>query len=145
MWWFKRQSGSAGSAPERLGSLESVLMERLWFLGETSVRDLHDEFASRLAYTTIMTTVDRLYKKGLLRRRKAGKAYLYVPAFDQRQYRERLAQHWIGMALRHGSHSQAVLSSFVDAVSERDQQMLDRLDRLVKAKRRARRRLEPNP
>jgi predicted transcriptional regulator len=143
MWWFKRQNGSAGSAPERLGSLESEVMERLWFLGEASVRDLHGEFAPRLAYTTIMTTLDRLYKKGLLTRRKAGKAYMYVAAFDQMQYRERLAQHWIGMALRHGSHSHAVLSSFVDAVSRRDQQMLDRLDRLVKAKRRALRREEP--
>ena len=127
---------------ERLGSLESKLMERLWSLGETSVRDLHGEFASRLAYTTVMTTLDRLYKKGLLTRRKEGKAYMYVPAFDQKQYQERLAQHWIGMALTHGSHSQAVLSSFVDAVSESDQQMLDRLDHLVKAKQRARRRQE---
>lgn len=128
---------------ERLGSLESKLMERIWSLGETSVRDLHDEYAPRLAYTTVMTTLDRLYKKGLLTRRKAGKAYVYVPAFEQRQYQERLAQHWIGMALSHGSHTHAVLSSFVDAVSENDQQMLDRLDGLVKAKQRARRRLEP--
>jgi predicted transcriptional regulator len=144
MWWFKRQNGS-GSAPERLGSLESELMERLWFLGETSVRDLHGEFAPRLAYTTVMTTLDRLYKKGLLTRRKAGKAYLYVAAFDQKQYRERLAQHWIGMALTHSSHSHAVLSSFVDAVTRRDQQMLDGLDRLVKAKRRALRRKDLGP
>jgi len=127
---------------ERLGSLESKLMERLWSMGEISVRDLHVEFAPRLAYTTVMTTLDRLYKKGLLTRRKEGKAYMYVPAFDQKQYQERLAQHWIGMALTHSSHSQAVLSSFVDAVSESDQQMLDRLDHLVKAKQRARRRQE---
>lgn|SRR5215471_2139989 len=143
MWWFKRQSGRPGAALEQLGSLESALMERIWLLGETSVRDLHCEFASQLAYTTVMTTLDRLYKKGLLTRRKAGKAYLYEPAFDQRQYRERLARHWIGLALRDGSHSQAVLSSFVDAVSQSDHQMLDRLDRLVKAKQRARRREEP--
>ena len=127
---------------ERLGSLETKLMERLWSLGETSVRDLHCEFAPRLAYTTVMTTLDRLYKKGLLTRRKEGKAYMYVPAFEQKQYQDRLAQHWIGMALTHSSHSQAVLSSFVDAVSESDQQMLDRLDHLVKAKQRARRRQE---
>src|SRR5215471_4813351 len=145
MWWFKRQRGSTGPAVERLGSLESKLMERIWSLGETSVRDLHDEYAPRLAYTTVMTTLDRLYKKGLLTRRKTGKAYVYVPAFDQRQYRDQLAQHWIGMALTHGSHSQVVLSSFVDAVSETDQEMLDRLNRLVQAKQRARRRLETKP
>jgi predicted transcriptional regulator len=140
MWWFKRQSGNDGL--EKLGSLESALMERLWFLGEASVRDLHGEFSFRLAYTTVMTTLDRLYKKGLLTRRKAGKAFMYAPAFDQKQYQERLAQHWIAMAVRHGSHSHAVLSSFVDAVSESDQKMLERLDRLVKAKQRALRRQE---
>lgn len=145
MWWFKRQSGSAGPALEQLGHLESELMERLWFLGETSVRDLQGEFASRLAYTTVMTTLDRLYKKGMLQRRKVGKAYLYVPALDQPQYRERLAQHLIGMALGEGHHKHAVLSSFVDAVSESDQQMLDRLDLLIKAKQRALRRQEFEP
>src|SRR5262249_7325268 len=145
MWWFKRQSGSAGHALEQLGHLESELMERLWFLGETSVRDLHGEFASRLAYTTVMTTLDRLYKKGMLQRRKVGKAYLYVPALNQQQYRERLAQHLIGMALGDGDHKHAVLSSFVDAVSESDQQMLDRLDLLIKAKQRALRQQESEP
>src|SRR5262249_41358574 len=65
MWWLKRQSGRAEPALERLGSLESELMEHIWPLeaDEVSVRDLHSKFAARLAYTTIMTTLDRLYKK----------------------------------------------------------------------------------
>jgi predicted transcriptional regulator len=145
MWWFKRQSGSAGSeapALERLGSLESELMEQIWPLEEVSVRDLHSKLAPRLAYTTIMTTLDRLYKKGLLCRRKAGKAYVYFPALSEKEYQGRLTEHFIGLALNGGKSGQAVLSSFVDAVTEADEEMLDRLDLLVKAKQRILRRTE---
>ena len=145
MWWFKRQPGSAGSeapALERLGSLESELMEQIWLLEEVSVRDLHSKLAPRLAYTTIMTTLDRLYKKGLLCRRKVGKAYVYSPALSEREYQGRLTDHFIGLALNGGKFGHAVLSSFVNAVTETDEEMLDRLDLLVKAKQRILRRTE---
>jgi predicted transcriptional regulator len=148
MWWFKRQNGRAEPALERLGSLESELMEHIWPLDDEdgiSVRDLHSKFAVRLAYTTIMTTLDRLYKKGLLRRRKVGKAYFYAPALSEAEYREQVTEHFIGLALNHGKYGHAVLSSFVDVVTETDEEMLDRLDRLVRAKRRALRRTEPEP
>jgi predicted transcriptional regulator len=145
MWWFKLQPGSAGNealALEQLGSLESELMEQIWPLEEVSVRDLHSKLAPRLAYTTIMTTLDRLYKKGLLCRRKVGKAYVYFPALSEKEYQGRLTEHFIGLALNGGKFSPAVLSSFVNAVTETDQEMLDRLDRLVKAKQRILRRTE---
>jgi predicted transcriptional regulator len=141
MWWFKQQRGGKSDL-EALGSLEGELMERVWLRGETSVRDLHREFASRLAYTTIMTTLDRLYKKGLLTRRRDGKAYLYEARLTEEEYRGRVAQHLINLALHDGKHGNVVLSSFVDVVSEADQHLLQRLDQLVKAKRRALRRPE---
>jgi predicted transcriptional regulator len=137
--WLKRQRG----IPERLeqlGSLESELMERIWARGEISVRDLHAELAPRLAYTTIMTTLDRLFKKGLLERRKLGKAFYYTARLSEKEYHERLTQHLFGMVLHDGRNSNVVLSGFVDAVSDTDREMLDRLDQLVKAKRRALRR-----
>lgn len=140
--WLKRQLGKAGASLGQLGSLESVLMERMWHRGEISVRELHAEFAPRLAYTTVMTTMDRLYKKGLLKRRKVGKAYIYIPALTEQEYQEQLTHHLLGMVLNEDRNSEAVLSHFVDAVSETDEQMLERLDQLVKAKRRALRRPE---
>jgi predicted transcriptional regulator len=142
MWWFKQQNGSRKSALEPLGSLESELMERIWLLPETSVRDLHCEFSSRLAYTTVMTTLDRLYKKGLLARRRVGKAYVYAAKLTEKEYRARAAQHLINLAWHDGKHRNAVLSCFVDVVSEADGQMLQELDHLIKAKRRAQRRQE---
>jgi len=138
--WLKRQTGIPEASLEQLGSLESQLMERIWARGEISVRDLHAELASRLAYTTIMTTLDRLFKKGLLDRRKVGKAFYYKARLNENEYHERLTQHLIGMVLQDGRNSNVVLSGFVDAVSGKDEQMLDKLDQLVKAKKRALRR-----
>jgi predicted transcriptional regulator len=135
--WLKRQPGIPEGGLEQLGSLESELMERIWARGESSVGDLHAELAGRLAYTTIMTTADRLYKKGVLDRRKVGKAFLYVARFSEKEYHERLAQHLFGMVLHDGKNSNVVLSGFVDAVTEADRKMLEKLDALVKAKRRA--------
>jgi predicted transcriptional regulator len=140
--WLKRDFGAKPAALDQLGKLETEMMERIWARGEISVRDLHEEFSTRLAYTTIMTTLDRLFKKGLLQRRKVGKAFLYVAAFTEKEYQERVAEHLFGMVLNEGAHNQAVLSSFVDVVGQRDKEMLDHLEQLVKAKRRALRREE---
>ena len=140
--WLKKQLGAHEVSLGQLGSLESELMERIWRRGEISVREVHGEFATRLAYTTVMTTMDRLYKKGLLQRRKVGKAYYYIPALTLQEYQERLTHHLFGMVLNNGANSGTVLSHFVDAVSETDEEMLDRLEQLVKAKRRALRRQE---
>jgi len=140
--WLKRQNGSPKSALAQLGKLESEVMERIWARGEISVRELHLDLASRLAYTTVMTTLDRLYKKGLLQRRKVGKAFYYAPAMTQEDYHRTLTQHLVGMVLEDGADKNVVLSSFVNAVSEADLKLLDDLDQLLKAKRRALRRRE---
>lgn len=140
--WLKRQSGSPKSALAQLGKLESEVMERIWARGEISVRELHLELAARLAYTTVMTTLDRLYKKGLLQRRKVGKAFYYAPAMTQEDYHRTLTRHLVGMVLEDGADKNVVLSSFVNAVSEADLKLLDDLDQLLKAKRRALRRRE---
>src|SRR5687768_15185877 len=66
-------------ALDGLGTLERAVMEAIWRRGmETSVRDLHEDFGRKLAYTTLMTTADRLFKKGLLSRRRQGKAFIYA-------------------------------------------------------------------
>jgi BlaI family transcriptional regulator, penicillinase repressor len=54
-------------------------MNTLWPLGEATVRDIRDRLAQRRprAYTTIMTIMDRLARKGVVERRKSGRAYVY--------------------------------------------------------------------
>jgi predicted transcriptional regulator len=140
--WLKRHFGKKKASLEQLGELETELMERAWAHQEISVRGLHQEMGKRLAYTTLMTTLDRLYKKGLLHRRKEGKAYFYSPVLTEQQYQESLTQHFFGMVLNDRKNSGAVLSRFVEAVGETDQRMLEELDEIVKAKRRDLRRRE---
>lgn len=132
------------SAPSDLGPLESEVMEQMWREDqprrEASVREIYLIFNKRLAYTTLMTTLDRLYKKGLLERRKAGRAFLYSPRLTQAQYQSGIARSAIESLLDRqsadASPTRPVLSCIVDAVSERDRSLLDELDRLVKEKRR---------
>jgi predicted transcriptional regulator len=140
--WLKKHFGRQKTSLEQLGRLETELMERAWARGQISVRDLHQEVGGRLAYTTVMTTMDRLYKKGLLHRRKHGKAYIYSPALSEHEYQESLTQHFFGMMLSDCDNSNAVLSRFVDAVTEADSKMLNELEQIVKAKRRNLRRGE---
>jgi BlaI family transcriptional regulator, penicillinase repressor len=62
-----------------LAPLELDCMNTLWPLGEATVRDIRDRLAERRprAYTTIMTIMDRLARKGVVERRKSGRAYIY--------------------------------------------------------------------
>lgn len=64
-----------------LAPLELDCMNTLWPIGEGTVREIRDRLASRRprAYTTIMTIMDRLARKGIVERRKSGRAYVYRP------------------------------------------------------------------
>jgi len=121
---------------EQLGKLESELMELIWHRGEVSVRDLHAELMPRLAYTTVMTTLDRLFKKGILKRRLVNRAFYYSARTNRNDYQDQLTRHLLGIAADEAGSQRLVLSSFVDYVSESDLKLLDELDELIKAKRR---------
>jgi len=128
-------------APE-LGPLEREVMELVWrnyeSNSETSVRDAHLAFAERLAYTTLMTTLDRLHKKGLLERRKDGRAFIYSPRVSPQEFERSIARDVIDTLLGRGADGvEPVLACIVDAVGEHDRALLDELDRLIEEKRRA--------
>jgi predicted transcriptional regulator len=113
-------------------------MDELWRRPEGAcVRDVQAAFSGTLAYTTLMTTLDRLHRKGVLDRRKAGRAYVYTPRWSREELERGLASDLIGSLLDGDAEAaQPVLSCIVDAVGERDRLLLDELDRLVKEKRR---------
>ena len=116
-----------------LGKLEREVMEEIWRRGETNVREVHFAFGKRAAYTTLMTTLDRLHKKGLLDRRKEGRAFYYRPRVSPEEFKTGVAKGMIDGLLGHGA--EPVLACIVEAVSEHDRKLLDELDRLVKEKR----------
>jgi predicted transcriptional regulator len=67
-----------------LGPLEIAVMERLWEQSESTVREVVDHMGRPLAYTTVLTTLSRLYEKGLVERRRPAKAFLYSARAEMR-------------------------------------------------------------
>jgi len=120
-----------------LGRLERQVLEETWRRRDISVRDVFVAFEEKVAYTTLMTTLDRLHKKGLLSRRKEGRAFLYSPLVTAEELEQGIREDVIDGLLGLGSASvEPVLACIVDAVSERDRESLDELDRLIRKKRR---------
>jgi predicted transcriptional regulator len=77
-----------------LGPLESDVMAALWSRGEATVREVHDVLRAKrpIAYTTVMTTMDRLHRKKLLVRTREGNAYRYGPKLDRGGWLQRWAR-----------------------------------------------------
>ena len=116
------------------GTLELRVLEALWRRGaEAAVRDIVDDFP-HAAYTTLMTTMERLYRKGVLARRKDGRAFLYQPVNTREEMESGLMASALQPLLQRGS-AQPVLSCLVDEVSRHDKRLLDELERLVREKR----------
>lgn len=103
----------------RLGRLERRVMDVAWRSEKPlSVHDVHEALDRVVAYTTAMTTLDRLFKKGLLSREQSGRAYLYRP---------RMPRHQLAVQL---------VSNLVEEIGEQDAALLDELERFVEEKRR---------
>jgi predicted transcriptional regulator len=119
-----------------LGPLERRVLEAAWAAGRVTVRDVHTAVPSA-AYTTLMTTMDRLFKKGLLAREKEGRAFVYTAVATREELDRAVAADVIGALLsRDAAPTPMVLSNLVQAVGERDASLLDELERLVREKRR---------
>jgi predicted transcriptional regulator len=73
----------------QLGELEAVVMERLWTWDRpTTVRDVLADLQQQrtIAYTTVMTVMDNLHRKGHLTRVMVGRAYRYQPARSREEH-----------------------------------------------------------
>ena len=118
-----------------MGKLERETMDEVWRQKEVNVRAVEVALGERVAYTTIMTTLDRLYKKGFLDRRKEGRAFFYTPRFTLNELERGMAEDVMDSLLGVGtSQIEPVLACIVDAVSDHDRDLLDELARLVQAK-----------
>ena len=127
-------SGSDSGTP--LGPLERQLLQALWSRGSATVRELVSDGVITQAYTTVMTTLDRLYKKQLLDRVAEGRAFRYSPRQTAEELRRVAAVQGIRQLLGSSDASSLPLSYLVEAVSAHDAQLLDELQLLVERKRR---------
>jgi predicted transcriptional regulator len=118
-----------------LGELETTVMELLWkHPGQTVTEVERSLLRSReIAHTTVLTTLDRLHRKGYLTRAKRGKAFVYSPRLSRDEFERGMAEEVLGTLLGH--FSTPALSAFVDLVGE-DPGTLDRLEAMIKEKRR---------
>ena len=122
----------------KLGPLEQQLLEDLWKCKSATVRELLDGSDLRLAYTTVMTTLDRLYKKQLLNRVAEGRAFRYSPRHTAEELEKAAAGETIRQLLSSSSAASLPLSYLVEAVSEHDASLLDELQQLLDQKRQER-------
>jgi predicted transcriptional regulator len=105
------------------GELEAVIMDRVWeHTGPVTVRELHDELSAErvIAYTTVMSTMDNLHRKGWLNRVKEGKAYRYSPSASRAEYSARLMRE----ALADGGDTEMVLSHFLAQIDGEESEAL---------------------
>ena len=130
------------TSSSQLGPLEERLLETLWKRGSATVRDLVEGDCQDLAYTTVMTTLDRLFKKKLLARQPEGRAFCYVPRLSREDMHRQVAGEAFRQWMDASPASSLPLSYLVEIVTERDAQLLDELRQVVEAKRRELRRGE---
>jgi len=111
-------------------------MDILWSSGESAVRDVAGKLDRPLAYTTVMTTLDRLYKKGLLDRRKHERAFLYAPRISRIEWQRKRAGDFMAGFLAGPTPSRDLLiSCLVEAAGAQDETLLDELEARIRVKR----------
>ena len=116
-----------------------MLMDIAWRLPSVTAREVCGRMkgSRERAYTTVMTTLDRLHRKGLLGRRKDGIAWRYEATLTRLEYERALADQLATRILT--EHGDAGLSAFVDAAEKVDEVLLDKLERLIDQRRKTRR------
>ncbi|HVI73308.1 MAG TPA: BlaI/MecI/CopY family transcriptional regulator [Pyrinomonadaceae bacterium] len=125
--------GARGTA-HVLGELESAVMETLWVQSHQTVNEVEERLRNKreIAHTTVLTTLDRMHRKGYLTREKQAKAFVYAPRYTRDEFERMLAQEVLGALIGH--FTEPALSTFVDLVSD-EPGALDQLEEKIRAKR----------
>lgn len=121
------------------GDLEYLVLSSLWDREPATAREIHEAVGAPegLAYTTIATVLDRLHTKGLVKRRRSGKRYIYQSNVERVKIEKRRAREAVGEIL--GEDPAPAIAALVEAVEAIDPSLLDDLAREVARRRRSRR------
>jgi predicted transcriptional regulator len=117
------------------GDLEATVMDRVWDREDgVTVREVFDELAGsrQIAYTTVLSTMDNLHRKGWVRRDREGKAYRYWPTMT----REERSANLMRAAFSAGGDTEAVLAFFVEQMTAEESAQLEAALRLGDGTRR---------
>ncbi len=120
-----------------LGALERQVIDIVWRKPAASVREVQAALDQPIAYTTVMTTLDRLYRKRMVTRTKRSRMFVYSAPRSSQELEDAMAADIVSDLLSGDAArpEHPLLSNLVDAVGDRDRDLLDELERLVKAKR----------
>jgi predicted transcriptional regulator len=130
------------SPRSQLGPLEQKVLDTVWSMGTATVREVVRDGKLWQTYPTIMTTMDRLFKKGFLSRAVEGRAFRYSPRYSPEELE--CAEAIGGIQRLLGSQNASLhLSYLVQAVSARDRRLLDELHSLVERQKALLRKGEP--
>lgn len=123
----------------RLGELETAVLEHVWTSGASDVKAVHHALGEPRGITlnTVQSTMERLFRKGLLTREKVSHAYVYSARQTREELGARVVEEVVGRLLQ--GEAVPVLEAFVDLAERTDAANLDRLERLIAARRKARR------
>ena len=125
----------SGSKTYALGELERAVLAQLWSEGPADVRRVHDAVGESRGVrpNTIQSTLERLHRKGLARRWKEGRAYVYEAALTRRQ--------WLSTAIEElvretpGVRTETVVSAFVDLLERATEDQLAGLEARIRERR----------
>jgi predicted transcriptional regulator len=117
-----------------LGPLERQVLDVVWALGTATVREVVRDGKLWQTYTTIMTTMHRLFKKGLFNRVPEGRAFRYCPRYGPQEL-ERIAAEESIRQLLSSQNASLHLSYLVEAAGTQDERLLDELEALVERQR----------
>jgi predicted transcriptional regulator len=117
-----------------LGPLERQIHRALWMRGTATVREVLQDRSIWQTYSTVLTTMHRLFRKGLLGRVCEGKAFRYWVRCSPEELQRRSVASGLRQLLR-TQHAALHLSFFVEAVGAQDEKLLDELQTLVERQR----------
>jgi predicted transcriptional regulator len=117
-------SGDDTAGRRAAGELEAAVLAVLQAAGSAlSPGEVRNRLGGDLAYSTVVTILSRLHVKGVLERRKAGRAFLYAPVADE----PGLAARRMARVLNAEPDREAVLARFVSGLSDADEDLLRRM------------------
>ena len=129
-----------------LGPLETRVMEVLWMCGECRVREVVKRLDQNMPYTTIMTTLDRLFRKNLVSRRMCDRAYIYSPRVSCQEWKDKVARDVVAKFLAGPQTSrEALIACLLEAVSQQDALLLQELEKRMRSTAYSDRQTSPPP
>ncbi|OGW13862.1 MAG: hypothetical protein A2035_06495 [Nitrospirae bacterium GWA2_42_11] len=118
-----------------LGDLEKSVMDVLWEMSEATGREVFEEIEKKkpVAFTTVLTVMDRLLKKGLIKRIKKGGLYVYKTTLSKDDFVKQVSEEVLQGILDISASSAA--TSFVDILYKTSPDEIERLSKLIEERK----------